>query len=184
MAQVTYPAGDTTASRLKALVLWVRKTRDRATADALTREFGIDAQYLEDETRPVSVATWHRALLAFSERFGRDAIRETWTTVIDQENLGVWTRVLRGTFGPEGALGQLDAFGGEELKTSRWEVISARPGLWRGRVVVSHDPGLERDGLLGLARAAELTGIPAMFGYGPGKVEILPSKSATPLSAG
>src|SRR5690349_14476229 len=108
MAQVTYPPGDTTASRIKALVLWVQKTRDRAAAAALVKETGSDAEYLEDETRPVPVATWHRALTAFAEQFGREAIRETWRTVIDSENLGVWTRVLRGTSGPEGALGQLE----------------------------------------------------------------------------
>ena len=33
----------------------------------------------------------------FAERYGRETIRETWTGVIDPENLGVWTRVLRGT---------------------------------------------------------------------------------------
>src|SRR5262249_47614807 len=151
-----YPPGDTTASRIKALVLWVRRTRDRGAAESLVREIRIDAEYLEDETRPVPVATWYRALHAFADRYGRDAIRETWTGVIDPENLGVWTRVLRGTIHPEEALGQLDALGGEELKTARWEPIAARPGFWHGRVVVSHDPMLERDGLCGLARAAEL----------------------------
>jgi hypothetical protein len=181
MAHVTYPPGDTTASRIKALVLWVGRTRDRAAAAALVKEVGIDAEYLQDETRPIPVATWHKALLAFAEHYGRDAIRETWTSVIDPENLGVWTRVLRGTVGPEAALAQLEMLGGDELKTSRWEVIDVKPGRWHGRVVVSHDPSLERDGLCSLARAAELVGIPAMFGYGPGLVEILPTKSGTPL---
>src|SRR5262245_57668783 len=136
MTHVTYPPGDTTASRIKALVLWVRRTGDRAAATALVRQVGIDGEYLEDETRPIPVATWHKALTAFAERYGREAIRETWTGVVDQENLGVWTRVLRGTAGPEGALAQLEMLGGEELKTSRWEVIAVKPGRWHGRVVV------------------------------------------------
>jgi len=178
MAHVKYPPGDTTASRIKALVLWVNKARDRAAADALIREIRIDSEYLEDETRPVPVATWHKALFAFASRFGQNTIRETWTGVIDPENLGVWTRVLRGTVDPEGALGQLDMLGGDELKTSRWERIASRPGYWHGRVILSHDPLLERDGLCGLARAAELTSLPAMFGYGRGTVEILPSKAS------
>jgi serine/threonine protein kinase len=181
MTHVTYPPGDTTASRIKALVLWIRRERDRDAATLLVREIGIDAEYFDDETRPIPVATWHKALLAFADRYGRDAIRNTWTGVIDQENLGVWTRVLRGTHGPEGALAQLEMLGGEELKTSRWEVIDVRPGQWHGRVTVSHDPSLERDGLCSLARAAELVGIPAMFGYGAGTVEILPSKSGTAM---
>src|SRR5260221_9372644 len=181
MAHVTYPPGDTTASRIKALVLWVTRTRDRPTALALVREVGLDAEYLEDVTRPIPVATWHKALVAFADRFGRGAIRDTWTGVIDPDNLGVWTRFLRGAAGPEAALAQLEMLGGNELKTSRGEVIDVHPGQWRGRVVVSHDPSLERDGLCSLARAAELVGVPAMFGYGPGAVEILPSKSGTPL---
>src|SRR5690349_13460266 len=108
MTHVTYPPGDTTASRIKALVLWISRVKDRAAAMALVREVGIDAEYLQDETRPIPVATWHKALGSFVERFGRDALRDTWMGVIDPENLGVWTRVLRGTHGPEGALAQLE----------------------------------------------------------------------------
>jgi serine/threonine-protein kinase len=186
MTHVTYPPGDTTASRIKALVLWITRVKDRATAMAFVREVGIDAEYLQDETRPLPVATWHKALTLFAERYGRDAIRDTWTGVIDPENLGVWTRVLRGTHGPEGALEQLEMLGGDELKTSRWEVIDVRPGQWHGRVVVSHDPSLEKDGLCSLARAAELVGVPAMFGFGPGTVQILPSRwgSASQIRSG
>src|SRR5258708_7414348 len=182
MARVTYPPGDITASRIKALVLWVRKARDRGAADALIRETKLDPEYLEDETRPVPVTTWHRALVAFAAKFERETIRETWTAVIDPENLGVWTRVLRGTADPIEAFGQLDAFGGDEMKTSRWEKIAGRPGFWHGRVILSHDPVVERDGLCSLARAAELSAVPALFGYGRGTVQILPSKSAAPVS--
>jgi serine/threonine-protein kinase len=183
MARVTYPPGDITASRIKSLVLWVRKARDRAAADALIRETALDAEYLKDETRPVPVTTWHRALTAFASKFDRATIRETWTGVIDTENLGVWTRVLRGTADPIDAFGQLDALGGDEMKTSRWEKIAARPGFWHGRVILSHDPAVERDGLCALARAAELSAVPALFGFGQGSVQILPSKSSTPVSA-
>src|SRR5215510_11861447 len=107
MTHVTFPPGDTTASRIKALVLWVGRTKDRAAATALVRDVGIDAEYLQDETRSVPVATWHKALTLFAERYGREAIRDTWIGVIAPENLGVWTRVLRGTHGSEGALEQL-----------------------------------------------------------------------------
>jgi serine/threonine-protein kinase len=172
MARVTYPPGDTTASRIKSLILWAGKAHGKGAADALIREIRVDPDYLGDETRPLPVATWHKALMAFAARFGREALNETWTGVIDAENLGVWTRVLRGTMDPIGALAQLDALGGDEHKTFRWEVLSTTPGFWRGRVTVSHDPLFERDGLCSLARAAELRAIPAMFGYGPGRVEV------------
>jgi serine/threonine-protein kinase len=183
MARVTYPPGDITASRIKSLVLWVRKNKDRTMADALLRETRLDPEYLEDETRPVPVTTWHRALLAFAARFDRESIRDTWTGVIDPENLGVWTRVLRGTSDPIEAFGQLDALGGDEMKTSRWEKIASGRGFWHGRVILSHDPAVERDGLCSLARAAELASVPALFGMGPGEVEALPSKSAASVPA-
>jgi hypothetical protein len=175
MARVTYPPGDTTASRIKTLVLWTQKKHGRAAAESLVRDVRIDPEYLEDETRPVPVATWYRALLEFESCYGRDALLETWTAVIDAENLGVWTRVLRGTIDPEGALAQLDALGGEELKTYRWETIEVRRGRWHGRVTLTHDPALERDGLCNLARMAELMSVPAMFGFGAGKVVPVPT---------
>ena len=43
--------------------------------------------------------------------------------------------------------------------------MRAEPGLWQGRVFLTHDPRFERDGLLTLARQAELRAVPALFGY-------------------
>jgi serine/threonine-protein kinase len=125
------------------------------------------------------VAVWHRVLEAFAQRFGRSTILETWSAAVDGENMGVWARVLRGVVDPEGALSQLDALGGDELKTSRWETLSSSPGKWHGRLLVLHDPAYERDGLCALARAAELIAIPALFGLPPGNVTVVPPSSPT-----
>ena len=146
------------------------------------REIRIDSEYLEDETRPLPVARWHKALVAFAAKFGQASVRETWTGVLDPENLGVWTTRLARHGRSRGALAQLDALGGEELKTWKWERVESRPGYWHGRVILSHDPQFERDGLCAHARAAELMGVPAMFGYGPGVVEVLTAKTKAAVS--
>jgi serine/threonine-protein kinase len=49
--------------------------------------------------------------------------------------------------------------------STRWETVSARPGRWLGRVTLLHDPSLEEDGLLVLARIAMLRAVPALFGW-------------------
>src|SRR5262249_23632595 len=183
MARVTYPSGDTTASRVKSLVLWLESARDRATADAFLPELKIDPEYVVDEPRPLPIASWCRALTLFAEKFGAESIKQTWVGVIHPDNLGVWTRVLRGAGGPEGALSRLDSFGGDEAKTFRWEVLRTAPGLWHGRGFISHDPAFERDGLCSMARGAELASVPAMFGLGPGVVELVPGAKASQAGA-
>jgi serine/threonine-protein kinase len=187
MARFRFPAGDTTASRLKALALWVQRQRGLAERDEMLAELKIDAEYLADETRPLSVRTWHEALQTFSTRFGRGALPGIWSTIVDAENLAVWTRVLKGASRPEQALAQLDALGGDERQTCRWETSLCRPGRWRGRVLLGHDPEFERDGLWALARGAELAAVPAMFGLGPGTVtigEFVPPEASAPEPEG
>jgi hypothetical protein len=179
MQRSSYPTGETTASRIKSLALHVERWRGRVDADALISEVKLSRADLEDETRPIGIAIWHRAVEFFAERYGRDALLDTWAGVVADDNLGVWTRVLRGTNEPLDAFKQLDGLGGEEVRTSRWETLSATHGRWHGRVALAYDPRYEWDGLLTLARAAELRAVPAMFGLPPGVVTILSTQRAT-----
>lgn len=179
MHRSSYPTGETTASRIKSLSLYIERQRNRAEADALLREVRLAHDDIQDETRPVGIALWHHAVEYFAERYGKTTLLDTWSGVIDEENLGVWTRVLRGTSGPLDAFRQLDGLGGEEVRTSRWETLAAEPGRWHGRVSLACDPRFERDGLLTLARAAELRALPVMFGYEPGEVSLLSTQQAT-----
>jgi serine/threonine-protein kinase len=73
--------------------------------------------------------------------------------------------MLRGTAEPAEALARLDATDSQYGRTTRWETVGARRGWWHGRVTIAHDPLLEEDGLLRLARLAELAAVPALFGY-------------------
>ena len=159
--------------------MWLERSRGRAEADALLGAVKLSRADIESETRAIGVAVWHRAVEAFAGRWGRDTLLDTWTGVIDPSNLGVWMRVLRGTTDPEGALRQLDGLGGDEIRTSRWETVRASAGRWHGRVFLTHDPRFERDGLLTLARQAELRAIPALFGYPPAQVSTLSTTRTT-----
>jgi serine/threonine-protein kinase len=44
--------------------------------------------------------------------------------------------------------------------------------------VLAHDPSLEGDGFLSLARAAEVKAVPAMFGFGAGEVKVISAGEA------
>lgn len=167
--------GKTTASRIKALLLHTQSHHGRAEADAFLLKLRIDRDYLEDETRLVPVELWHRALVAFASRFGRQEILSIMASVIHPENLGVWTRVLRGADTPETAFAQLGNYGGDAGPTERWSTLHASEESWRGRVLGPQASELDKDGLLGLARTAELMSIPMLFGFGPGKVSELPN---------
>jgi len=170
MQRFSYPAGETTTSRIKTLVLHLETARGSADADALLSAVQMAREDLDDETRPIGVALWYTAAEVFCARHGRDELLATWKSVIAPENLGVWTRVLRGAESPLDAFHQLDGLGSEEIRIGRWETVEESSTRWRGRISLSHDPRFEGDGLLGLARAAELRAIPAMFGLHPGEV--------------
>lgn len=169
-------SGKTTVSRAKALLLHVQHVHGRAEADAFLLKAKLDRDYLEDETRPLPIELWHSALEAFASRWGRDEINRTVPAIVDPENLGVWTRVLRGASEPGEAFRQLEHYGGEEVLTERWHTVATEPRLWRGRVPLRNDPAFERDGLFNLARATELSAIPVLFGLPPGEVRQLPTE--------
>jgi serine/threonine-protein kinase len=157
-------SGNTTASRLKTLYLYVQSAHGPAAADAFLLSTRLDRDYLQDETRLVPVDVWHSALVAFASRWGRSAIGDCARAVVHPENLGVWTHVLRGANDPLEAYRRLDQFGGENAWTERWRTLDAQPGLWRGTIRLGPDFGPQTDGLSALARRAELAAVPLMFG--------------------
>ena len=154
--------GNTTASRVKSLLLHVQRHHGRAEADAFLLKTKLDREYLEDETRALPLDRWHDALVAFASRWGRDEIARTTEAVVDPENLGAWTRVLRGTETVAGALKQLGQHGGDEVLTDRWKTIDERETEWRG--AVEYIAEREGDGLCELARATEVAAVPLLFG--------------------
>jgi hypothetical protein len=162
---------------VKSLLLFVEAVHGRAEADAFLLTTKLDREYLEDETRLVPVELWHSALVAFASRFGRDAIARTVNHIVAPPNLGVWTLVLRGAPDPIVAYRQLDHYGGVHVWTERWRTIATSGGRWRGAIPLRDDAVEERDGLCALAREAELSAIPLLFGLRPARVRRIDSAS-------
>ncbi|MBX3206419.1 MAG: serine/threonine protein kinase [Labilithrix sp.] len=163
-ARHTYPAGQTSASRLKALLACLEADKGRAAAEAWLAKVRLARGDLEDETRLLPLVALHSALVAFVAELP-DGLARTASYLAARDNLGVWARVLRGTRSPEEALARIESSDSEHGRTTRWERIDARPGYWRGRVRIGHDPKLEADGLLARAREVELSVVPTLFGY-------------------
>jgi eukaryotic-like serine/threonine-protein kinase len=173
--------GQTTASRIKSLYAYVQSEHGPAEADAFLLRTKLDRDYLSDETRLMPIELWHAALVAFASRWGREAILRTAPHIVDADNLGVWTHVLRGAEGPAQAFRRLDQFGGDQVWTERWRTLRTGPGLWQGGVRNREDAAHERDGLCALARQAELSAVPLLFGLPLGQVTRVPEADSREL---
>ena len=164
------PTGETTASRLKTLVLYAERTRGRVDADELLQEIGVQRALLDDETGPISVAIWRRALEQFSRRYGVEAIADTRADVVHPSNLGPWIHLLRSADRVEDAYRLLEAPTTRLSSTTRLETLATSRTSWRGRVHVLHDPALERGGLLAAARRVDLGAVATLYGHDAAQV--------------
>lgn len=164
----------TTASRVKTLLLHAERHHGRAAADALSSELGLEWEFFEDETRAIGLGVWYAALVRFASRFGRDELLATSRAVVATQNLAAWARVLRGADSPAIAFRQLGDHGGDETSTDDWETLEVGPNHWRGLVLGDAGRPEERDGLPGLARAAELASVPLLYGRPPATVRRAP----------
>ncbi len=161
----SFPTGQASTAMLKALRRALVVERGPGAAETWLRSIRMVQDDLEDETRMLPLPALHRALVAFAELGTRDAIVRVTPYLIEPEVLGAWVRVFRGTSAPAEAFGRLDSADSEYGRTTRWETIATSHGRWHGRVNIGHDPALEDDGLLRLARMAELAAVPALFGW-------------------
>ncbi len=154
----------------KALLAYLDARRGPEVAERWLRDAGLKRADMENETHTLPVAALRATLDAFVGVASREAIVDVWPFLLEPATLGAYVRVFRGVHAPEQAFSRLGASESEYGRTARWEVLEARRGYWRGRVLITHDPTLEENGLLALIRAAELKALPALFGFGPGEV--------------
>jgi Protein kinase domain len=181
MNRRNFPTGQASTAMLKGMHRALAAERGATVAEQWLRAIRMVRADLDDETRVVPLPSLHRALVACADLGSRDLIPRMWKYLVAPDNLGVWVRVLRGTAAPGEAFARLDAGDSEYGRTTRWETTDTSGGWWRGLVRIAHDPALEADGLLKLARLAELAAVPALFGWRGAVATALPSKE--PLSA-
>ena len=181
--QTSVQKGTTVTFRLKALLLHIEHRFGRAQADAFLLSMKIHRDYLSDETRPLSIHVWHRALQKFTSRWGRAEIAKIVPSLVHAENLGAWARLLRGADNPLMAYRRLESNTSDMVAAERWSTTAQGNCSWSGQVLVSANIAEERDGLCALARAAELASIPLLFGLRKARVgySIQPSQRANLL---
>ncbi len=174
MKHTSFPAGHCGTALLKAAARTLAAEKGSTVADMWLHRIRMVRDDLEDETRQIPLATLHRALASFAELSSRDAIPRLWRYLDSPDSLGAWVRLLRGTTEPTEAFARLDSADSQYGRTTRWETTQTGRGWWRGRVSLTHDPALELDGLLRLARLAELAAVPALFGYAGSTAQAVP----------
>ncbi len=170
----TFPTGQTSASKIKALLLRLQAAKGAEAVDAWLASVRLARADLDDETRLLPLGALHRALQAFVVLLP-DGLADVGPYLIAPDNLGTWARLLRGTRSPEDAFGRLDSSDSEHGRTTRWETVESKTGYWRGKVRIGHDPALEKDGLLAKARGIELAVVPMLFGFASGTTTALAS---------
>jgi hypothetical protein len=164
-----FPAGRASASKVKALILDLGRTRtDPRRGPGFVDEFletvGLHAADIEDETRLIPLETVHKALKRFVELEGQGALPRAAAQLLHKDNLGIWTRILRGAQSPAELFRRLESTESEYGRSTRWETVTQGPFFWHGRLRIAHDPALEEDGLLAAFRAEELRVVPMLFG--------------------
>lgn len=174
----TFPTGQTSASKIKALLLCLEAKKGAKAGDAFLAALRLGRADLEDETRLLPLGALHGALKAFLELLP-GSLPEVAPWLIAPDNLGTWARLLRGTRAPEDAFGRIDSSDSEHGRTTRWETTESRAGYWRGKVRIGHDPSLEKDGLLSKARSVELSVVPMLFGFEAAEVTTVASNEET-----
>ena len=157
--------GQITAQKIKALTVALTTSHGTGATQKLLRELHLTDDDLTDETRLFPLPSLHKAIILYEKLAGEDSLFVAADKLVSMECIGAWSRLLRGSQGPEEALSHQDGSESEYGRTTRWETVKAEPGTWIGTVHIAHDPALETDGRLRRFREAELSIVPTLFGF-------------------
>jgi serine/threonine-protein kinase len=180
------------ASVLKTYLLRLRAEKGERAARQLLVGAGIDPSAVDNETGWVSQLAAKRALRAIAEMLGREAVRHRGEWVTHPEALGVMVRMLRTAEHPIDAYRYLAQNAREATRVGNWEIEEpATDPKSKGRktatpadaVKMTYKPraegaedsaersDIEGEELLCDARAAELAGVPQIWGLPEATVE-------------
>jgi eukaryotic-like serine/threonine-protein kinase len=168
------------ASALKTYLLRLRAEKGERAVRQLLVTAGIDPSVVDNETGWVSRLAAKRALRAIAEQLGREAIRRRGDWITHPEALGVHVRMLRSSERPIEAYRYLAQNARETTRVGTWEIEDgadrsrSRPQAGSIRMTyrsltTGADDSAERsdqegEELLCDARAAELAGLPCIWG--------------------
>lgn len=155
----------TTASRLLAIVNFVRRTEGEESMRELIAELGILPELLDDETRPIPLSTFHAALLWLGARRPK-ALLAISEDIVASQGLAVFVELVQNSRNLLEALDKLSA------AHPGWQILSLSPG--RLRIKLEAASSRELADLLQLFHAAELSALPLLFGLPLGKTRLLP----------
>lgn len=157
----------TTASRIKCLFLVLLDAEGVDAALHFLERAGIPEDLVADETRPVPAELWYRALAELEATLGPRAIDDCVDGYLHEDNLAVWTAVLRGAETPADAFRQLHQLGREQVTNaegvSDWRTVSATGDGWLGEAPLP--PRAADVDRVTRARLAELRALTSLFGY-------------------
>lgn len=162
--------------RPKALLLYLRARLSRERARAFLDHVG-GSGIFDDETRPVSDKLWLRALAEFEKLAGPTALTQLSDFIIHPENLGAWSRPLRGATEPARIFRDLAVAHDGLPGDNPWRAVEEHGSSFvLEGVLPTSDKAADHARVIAALRA-EAEAIPMMFGYPKAKSVVLERSS-------
>ncbi|MFO0662016.1 MAG: serine/threonine-protein kinase [Polyangiaceae bacterium] len=160
------------ASFLKSYLLRLREEKGERVVRSLLSEAGVGASALENETLWISVSAARKILSLLENAFGGpEAIASRGEWMVHNENLGTYVRLLRAASQPSDAYRLLAENAQEMTRVGVFKVENIDATSVRVTYKPSDaDETPQDDERLSIARAAELAGLPRLWGLDEAQV--------------